>query len=129
MNTEEEFKIDPEKQYSFNVAKSINDVTSYTKLGKDLDEKEMCLLKGQWFRDKEETGFFVPWSYRGKVPVQDKMLIVLDGKEMEVFCEEFQFDSPHKLTYAEVLERLSGTKDLLRITGEFKMPGEKDKIY
>ena len=79
--------------------------------------------------DKEDTEFFVHWSYRGRVPKQDKMLITLDGKEMEVNCPEFEFHSPHKLTYAEVLERLSGTKDLIRITGEFKMPGEKDKIY
>lgn len=51
--SEQEFTIEPEKAYEFNVARSPTDVRTYTKLGKDLGEAEKVLLKGQWLKDNK----------------------------------------------------------------------------
>ena len=68
----------------------------------------------------KDSSRHITFKYRGRVVEKDKMFIFLDGKELQINCFEFEFDSPVALTREEVQQRLEGTKDLLSISGDFK---------
>ncbi len=138
-----EFFIEPYKEYSFTVAQSINKQTTYTKLGVELNKKEIDLLKGEWLKNNKnnpyandgnrksvkdiESAADVANFYAYRIKLSNaafrkhdgNVLIYFDGEPRIINNIEFEFSSPKKLTKNEVKDKIKGTSYVLDITGDF----------